>query len=97
MLPTRPSIESTSSADSVGWVSRLSGAFGASGLTRSDSLTSILTSCVRLYLGFWAQALVVTPDRASTPKIASFILNILRSLLSGGLQLRSLLARRFGH
>src|ERR1043165_2116165 len=94
MLPTRPSIERTSSADSVGCVFLGSGAACWIGFTRSDSLTSILTSCCRVYLALppvagagvgaglgWAHAVVLT---ASTPRIASFIFDMAIPFFSGG-------------
>src|SRR5262245_20846036 len=73
MFDTKPSIDSTASAESSGLNSDF--AFGVVwiGLTRSESLTSILTSVVRLYL---ASAKALDDPSSVVATITSFSLDM---------------------
>src|SRR5262245_15968256 len=73
MFETRPSIESTASAESSGLNSDLSCGFVWTGLTRSESLTSILTSWERLYL---ASANALDDPSSVMATITSFSLDM---------------------
>ena len=65
---------------------RLSCGFGWIGLTRSESLTSTLTSWVRVYFAFCAQARWTM--RAARPRSASFSLDMASSFFPAGLHHR---------
>src|SRR5262245_29937630 len=73
MFDTRPSIESTASAESSGLNSDFSCGFVWIGLTRSESLTSTRTSCVRLYL---ASAKALDEPSSVVATITSFSLDM---------------------